>query len=114
MNYMIVKGLLNGMWPNGLTGTKRSMNLLIKDEAAVYKTSLWQEESDWAAENLTVGDEVYLRGQVSGLWKNEEKAATGIEISSPEILSFTRQNDVKSDLIAHITDKKNQKCGVTD
>ena len=57
---------------------------------------------------FAVGNQIYLRGQVSGLWKNEDKAVTEIEMISPEILSVTRQQDVISDLINRITNEKMQ------
>ena len=101
MNYLVVKGKLNGKWTNGLTGTKRGLNVIVIDEAAAYKTSFWQDDADKVNEEISVGDEVYLFGQVVGLWKKDEKP-TGIEIIEPEIEKLSSWTDLKADLISRL------------
>ncbi len=68
---------------------------------AQYKVTLWREEADWAETRMFVGDEIYFRGQVSGMYKNNNKIL-GIEISAPEFLSISSYKDVKADLLRHI------------
>ena len=79
MNYIVVKGKLNGKWSNGATGDKRGLNLIIVEDMAQYKVTLWREDADWADARMFVGDEIYFRGQVSGMYKNNNKIL-GIEI----------------------------------
>lgn len=98
MNYIVLKGKLNGKWSNGVTGEKRGLNLLIVEEMALYKVTLWREEADWADTKMFVGDEIILRGQVSGLYKNDDKIL-GIELSAPEFLSINSYEHVKADLL---------------
>ena len=101
MNYFISKGKLNGKWSNGLSGSKRGLNLIIIDEAVAYKTSVWQEDADKLDEELSVGDEVYLFGQAVGFWKKDGKPV-GIEIVEPEIQKISSYQDLKADLISHL------------
>ncbi len=102
MNYMGTKGKIKGKWTNGQTGTKRGLNIIVIDEAAAYKTSFWQEEADKVDADFDIGDEVYLFGQIAGLWKIDEKTA-GIEIVEPEIQLLKRYKDIKSDLINRLS-----------
>ncbi len=103
MNYLIVKGKLNGKWTNGLTGTKRGLNVIVIDEAAAYKTSFWQEEADKLDEEIAVGDEVCLLGQIAGLWKKDDKPI-GVEIIEPEIQILNSWKKLKADLIRRLND----------
>ena len=103
MNYIIVKGKLNGKWTNGLTGTKRSLNAIVIDESAAYKASFWQEEADKVDEEIAIGDEVCLFGQIAGLWIKDDKPI-GIEIVEPEIQKLNSRKNLKSELIRRLSD----------
>lgn len=109
MNYVIIHGKVTGKWGNGKTNDKRGLNLVMVDGLVSYKAMLWQDEAEWADEQIATGDEIYIRGQISGLWINKKKVV-GVEISGAEILSINSWNDVKADLIKKIcTDTANSK-----
>ena len=103
MNLLSVKGIVNAKWTNGLTGTKRGLNVIVVDEAAAYKASFWQADADKVDEETSIGDEVYLFGQISGLWKKDDKPI-GIEIIEPEIQKLNSWKSLKASLIRNIND----------
>ncbi len=85
MNKIIITAKLNGMWKNGLTGEKRGLNIFLVDYSTIFKTTVWQETADWAEEQWSIGDEIQLSGECSGIWENNYGKA--IEIKKPQIIS---------------------------
>lgn len=106
MNKILISAKINGMWKNGKKNEQRGMNVLLVDYRTVFKTTVWQEDADWAEKEWSIGDEIELVGECSGIWENDNGQA--VEISKPEIRTVHRPSIGMTELTKSFGQQSNE------